>query len=158
MYVRSMLKLIRAKKQSVLMGIAFTAVLIGLADAVYLTISHYSAASVVCSLIDGCSTVLASSWAVILGIPVSALGVFYYGFLSIFLVIFYFYRNTFSHGVLLGVSSIGMFVSLWFLYLQIWEIEAICEFCILSLLSTFCIWIAAMYLKPQAVPDLPKDE
>jgi len=149
---------IRTKKQSIFIGVAFAAALIGLGDAVYLTMGHYSATPVVCSLIDGCSTVLTSSWAVIFGVPVSAFGVFYYGVLSAFLTAFFYRRDGISYGVLLGVSTIGMIVSFWFLYLQIWEIEAICEFCLLSLISTLCVWIAALFMKPQLQSDVHKDE
>ncbi len=44
---------------------------IGLADAVYLTVKHYLGGSVPCSLTEGCDTVLTSNYAVFGGLPVA---------------------------------------------------------------------------------------
>src|SRR6187455_54029 len=48
--------------------------LFGLADAVYLTVHHYTAEPVPCSLTEGCEQVLTSPWAEIGGIPLAAFG------------------------------------------------------------------------------------
>src|SRR5678810_881595 len=48
--------------------------LVGLADAIYLTIEHITGRSVQCTIIAGCSEVLSSSYAVISGIPVAMIG------------------------------------------------------------------------------------
>ncbi|MEX2515047.1 MAG: vitamin K epoxide reductase family protein [Candidatus Paceibacterota bacterium] len=142
-------KFFSTQKQYIFIGVAFLAILIGFGDSVYLTISHYSSVPVVCNIIDGCSTVLASSWATIFGIPVSVLGVLYYATLLTLLTVFFFRRDRISHSGLLAVATIGMMMSFWFLYLQIWEIEAFCQFCLLSFISTLCVWIAALFIKPR---------
>ena len=46
----------------------------GLADALYLTIEHLAGRSVPCSVTGGCEEVLTSSYAVIAGIPLAAVG------------------------------------------------------------------------------------
>jgi uncharacterized membrane protein len=64
---------------------AFVAVL-GLADAVYLTVHHYTATPVPCSIFEGCETVLTSLYAEFAGIPTAAFGALAYfvAFLSLY--------------------------------------------------------------------------
>ena len=47
--------------------------LLGLADALYLTVEHVTGQSVRCTIISGCSEVLSSPYAVLAGIPLAAL-------------------------------------------------------------------------------------
>jgi len=56
-----------------LYGVAAFVSLIGLADAIYLTVEHLSGASVRCTL-SGCSEVLSSPYATVRGIPLQQLG------------------------------------------------------------------------------------
>ena len=51
--------------------------LVGLLDAVFLTVKHYTG-DISCSLITGCQEVLSSSYSVIFGIPTALLGAGYY--------------------------------------------------------------------------------
>ena len=48
--------------------------LVGLADALYLTIEHVTGQSVRCTIISGCSEVLSSPYAVVAGIPLAMIG------------------------------------------------------------------------------------
>jgi uncharacterized membrane protein len=48
--------------------------LLGLADALYLTIEHVTGQSVRCTILAGCSAVLSSPYAVVAGIPLAAIG------------------------------------------------------------------------------------
>jgi uncharacterized membrane protein len=50
----------------------------GLVDATYLTITHYTKALVPCSVTHGCETVLRSSYAEVLGVPIAAFGIVFY--------------------------------------------------------------------------------
>ena len=52
--------------------------LIGLGDAVYLTVQHFTDEKVPCSLITGCEQVLTSEYAEISGIPTAAFGAIAY--------------------------------------------------------------------------------
>jgi len=49
--------------------------LVGLADSIYLTLKHFNAEPVPCSIIDGCEQVLTSSYAEMFGIPTAAFGI-----------------------------------------------------------------------------------
>src|SRR5678810_1236117 len=52
--------------------------LLGLADAIYLTIEHITGQSVRCTIIAGCSEVLSSSYAVVGGYPLASIGALAY--------------------------------------------------------------------------------
>ena len=58
----------------VLKFIALVLSLIGITDSVYLTVHHYTAEPVPCSIVAGCEQVLTSSYAEISGIPLAAFG------------------------------------------------------------------------------------
>lgn len=145
-----MLKFLRTNKFSVLLAIATLAAAIGFGDSLYLTLSHYGESAVVCSLLDGCSVVLSSPWAFMLGIPLALLGAAYYGFILFLLIGYGISKQVLLKKILLAVSTIGLILSLWFLYVQIGIIGSICEYCLLSLVSTLCVWVAVMVMNRPA--------
>src|SRR5882672_12169779 len=63
-----------ARRRTVLHAAAALLSLLGLADAIYLTIEHITGQSVRCTIIAGCSEVLSSSYAVVGGYPLALLG------------------------------------------------------------------------------------
>ena len=114
---------------------------LGLADAVYLTISHYEDASVVCILINTCDSVLQSSYATVGSVPVSLLGVVYYfGILVLSLVsLAKTDEKLFFLAALLTIF--GLLASLWFLYIQIFLIGSFCSYCLFSALDSILLFI-----------------
>ncbi|HYJ89737.1 MAG TPA: vitamin K epoxide reductase family protein, partial [Pyrinomonadaceae bacterium] len=54
--------------------LAVIVALVGLADAIYLTIHHYTAEPVPCAITGGCEMVLTSPYAEIAGVPLAAFG------------------------------------------------------------------------------------
>ncbi len=52
--------------------LAAVVALCGVADAIYLTVHHYTGEKVPCSIVAGCEQVLTSSYAEIAGIPLAA--------------------------------------------------------------------------------------
>lgn len=112
--------------------------LIGLADSVYLTVHHFTAEPVPCSLVEGCETVLTSAYAEYGGIPTAAFGAFAY-FVAFSLAILAAYGNRLMWK-LFGVQTIVMaVVTCWLLYLQAFVIGAFCQFCLISALTTFSL-------------------
>src|SRR5678816_679762 len=91
--------------------------LVGLADALYLTIEHVTGQSVRCTIISGCSEVLSSPYAVVAGIPLAAIGAAaYFTVFSLAILALFDYHQV---GRLLTALVITMFVvSLWLIYLQ----------------------------------------
>jgi uncharacterized membrane protein len=114
--------------------------LLGLADSVYLTASHFTTEPVPCSLIEGCEKVLNSEFAEIGGIPIAAFGAAaYFVAFSLAVLAAYHYPRTWQ---LFGLLSAAMaLASLWLIYLQVFVIGAICQFCMISALSSITLFV-----------------
>ncbi len=124
---------------------AFLAVsFIGFIDASYLTVSHYTGADLNCNLTDGCGQVTSSEYSVIFGIPLALLGLFYY--LSVFILSFLYLdiKKPEIFDFIRPLTVAGVLASAWFVYLQIYVIEAICQYCMLSALTSTILFILAM--------------
>ena len=121
-----------------LYSIAAAVALVGLGDAIYLTVEHVTGQSVRCTLISGCSEVLSSSYAVVAGVPLALLGcVAYFTAFSLATLAAFGYRLA---GKLLTILVGLMFLAtLWLLYLQALVIHSFCQFCLLSALVTFVL-------------------
>ena len=122
-----------------LYGVAAFVSLIGLADAIYLTVEHLSGRSVRCTL-SGCSEVLSSPYASVRGIPLAAIGAFaYFTVFSLATLAAFSYRIA---GKLLTFIVSAMFLTtLWLLYLQAFVIGHFCQFCLLSALVTTALTV-----------------
>ena len=127
-----------------MLGLSFAGVL----DAAYLTAKHYLGFEIPCSILNGCEQVLSSQYATVFGMPVALFGAFYY--LAILLLIVAFLdrkKAIFLKGaVLLPIA--GFAATLWFLFAQIFLLNALCFYCLVSgflttslfVLSTYFIW------------------
>lgn len=111
-------------------------ILIGLTDAAYLSALHFYQAEPGCSLITGCDAVLSSEYAVILGIPLAYGGFAYYLTLLAGVLIYYQYEIKKALQVLFFVNLLGFLFSLWLIYIQAFVLEAFCQYCLLSALTT----------------------
>jgi uncharacterized membrane protein len=128
--------------------VAAALALIGLADSVYLTVSHYTKTPVPCSIVEGCETVLTSSYAEVAGIPIAAFGAAAY-FVAFSLAILAAYGNR-AAWTLYGVQAFVMaVVSAYLIYLQGFVIGAFCQFCLVSAatsISLFVVFLASKIL------------
>jgi uncharacterized membrane protein len=117
--------------------------LVGLTDAVYLTIQHLTGQSVPCSVTSGCEEVLTSSYAAFSGIPLAALGAAaYFSVFSLATLAVFGYRTA---GTLLRpLVGVMVLVSLWLFYLQAFIIRAFCQFCLLSAAITIALMIIVL--------------
>ena len=122
---------------------ALVIALLGFADAVYLTVEHYMNAIPPCS-IGSCETVLTSSYATVLGMPVALLGSIYY--LVILVAIFAYLDIRHHHLLRIGliVPTLGFLGTLWLIYLQLFVIHAICIYCMGSAITTTLLFIIAV--------------
>ena len=114
--------------------------LVGLADAVYLTVHHYTAEPVPCSLLEGCEMVLTSPWAEVAGIPLAAFGAAAY-FVAFSLALLAAYGDD-RMWLLFGLQTIVMAaVTAWLVYVQAALIGAFCQFCLLSAATPFTLFV-----------------
>jgi uncharacterized membrane protein len=113
---------------------------VGIADAGYLTVSHYTKTPVPCSIVEGCETVLTSAYAEIAGIPLAAFGAAAY-FVAFSLAVLAAYGNR-RAWMLFGVQSFLMAaVSGYLLYLQGAVIGAFCQFCLISAATSIGLFL-----------------
>jgi uncharacterized membrane protein len=117
--------------------------LLGLADAVYLTVEHVTGQSVRCTIVAGCSEVLSSQYAVVAGVPLALIGAAaYFSVFSLATLAAFGYRIA---GHLLTLLVLLMFlVSLWLIYLQAFVIHAFCQFCLFSAVVTIALTVIAL--------------
>lgn len=123
--------------------------LIGLADAIYLTVEHVTGQSVRCTIVAGCSEVLSSQYAVVAGVPLAAVGAAaYFTVFSLAILAAFGYRFA---GTLLTLVVLLMFLfSLWLIYLQAFVIQAFCQFCLLSAAVTTALTVIALFARRTA--------
>lgn len=123
--------------------------LIGLADAIYLTVEHVTGQSVRCTIVAGCSEVLSSQYAVVAGVPLAVIGAAaYFTVFSLAILAAFGYRFA---GTLLTPFVLLMFlVSLWLFYLQAFVIHAFCQFCLLSAAVTTALAVIALFARRTA--------
>ncbi len=117
--------------------------LIGLADALYLTIQHVTGQALQCTIISGCSEVLSSRYAEMGGVPLAAVGAAaYFSVFSLATLAAFGYRIA---GTLLTILVAAMFlVSLWLIYLQAFVIRQFCQYCLLSAAITVGLLVTAL--------------
>ena len=123
--------------------------MIGIADSIYLTVHHYTAEPVPCSIIEGCEQVLNSQWAEIGGIPLAGFGALAYfaAFSLALLAAFGDGRMWKLYGIQVTIMAV---VSAYLLYVQGALIGAFCQFCLLSALTTtvlFTLFLVSIFFK-----------
>lgn len=118
----------------------------GLADAIYLTIHHYTKEVVPCGEAFDCGAVLTSSYAEIGGIPLAIFGALAY-FTAFSLAILAAFGNRLMWR-LFGVQVLLMACfTAWLVYLQAFVIKAYCQFCLISAGITLTLLIIALVSK-----------
>ncbi len=123
--------------------------LIGLADAIYLTVEHVTGQSVRCTIVAGCSEVLSSQYAVVAGVPLAAIGAAaYFTVFSLATLAAFGYR--FAGTLLTAIVLLMFLVSLWLIYLQAFVIHAFCQFCLLSAAVTTALMVIVLFARRSA--------
>ncbi len=124
--------------------------LVGLADAVYLTINHYTGEKVPCSVTGGCEAVLTSAWSEItiplaeITIPLAAFGAAAY-FVAFSLAILAAFGNRPMWKAFGVVASIMGIFSVYLLYVQKFEIKQFCQYCLLSAATSVTLFLIALW-------------
>ena len=125
---------------------------VGLLVAGYLSVVELSGGVPTCGIISGCEEVAKSQYNNFLGVPVAVFGVL----LSIVLLgLALAWWKTDIYGLLLGhyaLSLVGVIFDGWFLYLQVFVIQAVCIWCVtyeVSLLLRFLIALLVYVRQPR---------
>jgi uncharacterized membrane protein len=131
---------------------------IGFIDATYLTVKHYQGIIPPCAEGFQCETVLTSAYATVAGVPVALGGALYYLAILIIAIIYAEYRfhdakKDIHHSprqegaalLLAAGVSVGLLVSLWFLYVQLFLIHSLCLYCLASGVTSTLIWLVVWF-------------
>jgi uncharacterized membrane protein len=105
--------------------------LVGLGDALYLTIQDLTGQSLRCTIVSGCSEVLSSAYAHIGPVPLAVLGAFAY-FTVFGLAILAAFGYRFAPPLLTALVCVMFLMTVWLLYLQAFVIHHFCQYCLLS--------------------------
>jgi uncharacterized membrane protein len=136
-----------ARRAPLLYGIAAFVSLVGLADAIYLTVEHLSGRSVRCTL-SGCSEVLSSPYATVRGYPLAGLGaIAYFLVFSLATLAAFGYRGV-GRLLMLLVGAM-LLTTVWLFYLQAFVIHHFCQYCLLSALVTTTLTVLVFLARRQ---------
>jgi uncharacterized membrane protein len=105
--------------------------LVGLADAIYLTVQDLTGQHLRCTIVTGCAEVLGSKYAHIGSLPLAALGAFAY-FTVFSLSILAAFGYQIARPLLAALVGVMFLMTLWLLYLQAFIIHHFCQYCLLS--------------------------
>ena len=122
--------------------------LVGLGDAIYLTVQDLTGQNLRCTIITGCAEVLGSKYAHFGPIPLAMVGAAaYFAFFSLAILAVFGY--SFVRPVLLILVAIMFLTTLWLTYLQAFVIHHFCQYCLLSaaVTTTLTIIVALSFLK-----------
>ena len=124
-----------------------TVALVGLFVAVYLTLYKLGAIGELTCTVGSCETVQTSRWATFLGLPVAAWGVGFY--LATLVVAFLGLQDRHADSptlslVLVAMSGWGVLFSGWLTWLELFVIDAICMWCVISAILVAIIFVLSV--------------
>jgi uncharacterized membrane protein len=119
---------------------------LGLLVSIYMTIYKVTSNNSMCLGSGDCSTVNASKYSEVNGIPVALIGVL--GYAAILAVHYFENRNRFfkQNGTLIifGMALTGFLFTLWLIYVEVAILKALCPFCVTSQTAMTLIFIIAV--------------
>ena len=120
--------------------------ILGLLVSIYMTVYKLTANDSMCLGSGDCSTVNASRYSEVNGIPVAAIGIL--GYAAILAVLYFETRNRFFklNGTLMifGMALTGFIFTVWLVYVEVALLKAICPFCVTSQVAMTIIFILAV--------------
>lgn len=118
--------------------------LAGLFVALYLTLYKLGYIGTLACAVGSCEKVQTSKWATFLGFPVAAWGVMYYvGVVAVSLAGLMpalAERRSVSQ-LLVAMTGVGLLFSLWLTYLELFVIDAICQWCVISAILATILFV-----------------
>ncbi|HET6448172.1 MAG TPA: vitamin K epoxide reductase family protein [Conexibacter sp.] len=122
--------------------------LIGLGIATYLTYVHYRGLSPICAINEGCEKVQSSRYAKVGGVPVPLIGLV--GYVAILASLFV--RGEWARLATSGMALGGFAFSVYLTSLELFQIHAICQWCVGSAIVMTAIAVLAT-IRALRAPD-----
>ena len=122
---------------------------VGLLDSRYLSAKHFAGGLVECNFFSGCESVLNSVYSEFFDIPVALFGGIYY--FTVLICSIYFLQNlpkiNLGHFKFLACFTVaGLLASAYFVAIQLFLLKAICEYCMLSAVSSTLLLVLSLTL------------
>ncbi len=121
-------------------------VIVGLLVSIYMTIYKVTSNNSMCLGSGDCSTVNASRYSEMNGVPVAVVGIF--GYAAILGVLLFENRNSFfrqnSTLMIFGMALTGFIFTVWLVYVELVLLKAICPFCVTSQVAMTIIFIISV--------------
>lgn len=125
--------------------------LVGIGIASYLTYVHYKGLSPICALNEGCEKVQSSRYAKVGGVPVPLIGLI--GYLAILASLFV--RGELARLATAGMTIGGFAFSVYLTSLELFQIHAICQWCVGSAIVMTLLAILSTIRALRAPDDEP---
>ena len=120
--------------------------ILGLLVSIYMTVYKITSNDNMCLGSGDCSTVNASRYSEVNGIPVALIGVL--GYAAIIGLHWFERKNDFfeQNGsmILFGISLFGFFFTLWLVYVEVAVLKALCPFCVTSQITMTIIFVLSI--------------
>lgn len=123
--------------------------LLGVGVASYLVYIHYAGIEPFCVSSGGCEKVQSSKYADFLGVPVALLGLI--GYVSIIASLFL--PGETGRGITAAMTLTGFGFSVYLTYLELFRIEAICQWCVVSAILMTILMVLSMIRFLSAPPS-----
>lgn len=122
----------------------------GIADSAYILQHEVAGTSLLCDTagLIGCTTVATSPYSFILGIPLAEYGVIFYSILFILAALELVIASESLRHVLQIFTGSGLLVSIYFVYVQLFVINAFCVYCLISVMIALLGFLAASVIEP----------
>ena len=127
-----------------LLVVCISAALLGFADSSYLTAEHVRGVIPPCGASSQCDQVLVSKYSSVGPIPVSALGMAYYGAVLLLLIIYLDSGSWRAVHLAAWVISAGMLGTLYFIAVQAFILHAWCLYCLFSAAMTCILFFCGL--------------
>ena len=132
----------------IIVGFIFVAML-GWVASIILSAVHFWAIPLIPAgaNLPGPMLVITSKWAYVGPVPLAVIGAVYYIVMITLGALWLSTKNRKVEQILLPVTAIGFLASVVFVYLQLWVIEAICPFCMMSAGATTILLGIEIFVK-----------
>lgn len=143
--------------RSIILAIIIALTLVGLADSAYLSQSALTSSDLVCDIdgLDDCNTVAASPYSSFVGIPLAVYGLAFYVAILIIAGYLYYRPSRLAAKLLVAATVLGAIASVYFLYLQVAVIKALCIYCLASAVISFVLCGLSVVFFKRLVPQPP---
>jgi len=120
-----------SRRARLLYALAAILTLIGLCDALYLTVQHIAGRGAECGYFASCDRVLTSSYATVSGVPIALFGALAY-FTAFSLATLAAFDYARARMLLTLLVAVMFLFTLWLLFVQAFVLRAFCDYCLLS--------------------------